>query len=366
MSSDWALPRVSTSFTYRGIEAAFLENSRLRILVLPGKGGDVLEFRDKETDVDVLYHAEHNWQPPVDRPVPAADPTAWHDTYPGGWQVNLPLAGYADGFAGTPYGLHGESALLPWEATVVRDDDEAVSLRLSTELVRYPFSVERTLTLPAGESRLEVEEAVTNEGGVELEYVWQQHLALGRPLVGPEARLDVPAETGVVDDYGADHENNRLAGGERFEWPDAPGSDGDVDLREFPPVDATIHDVAYATDLRDGWYAVTNPDLDLGFGFTFPTDPFECLWYWQPFGGYAESPYFNRNYNVGLEPTTAYPSADLPDAQRENGTMKALAPGETVEASFTAVTYHGLESVSAVTPDGAVRGDEAAPSSDPA
>ena len=357
MSSDWTLPRGTTDFTYRGIDAAFLENEHLRVMVLPGKGGDVLEFRDKQADVDVLYHAEHNWQPPADRAIPAVDPTAWHDTYPGGWQVNLPVAGYTDGFAGTPYGLHGETALLPWEATIIQDDDEAVSLRLSTNLVRYPFSVERTLTLPADESVLRVEESVTNDGGVELEYVWQQHLALGSPLIGPGATLDVPAATGVVDDYGLDHENNRLVGGETFDWPTAPGLDGEVDLRtSFPPEDATIHDVAYATDLEEGWYAVTNPDLDLGFGFTFPTNPFECVWYWQPFGGYAESPYFNRNYNVGLEPTTAYPSGDLPDAQRENGTMKTLAPGETIEASFAAVTYHGIDSVSSIGLDGAVDG----------
>lgn len=356
MPTNWDLPRVSTAFEYRGIETAFLENEALRIMVLPGKGGDVLEFRDKHADVDVFYHTDHNWQPPTDRSVPAVDATTWHDTYPGGWQVNLPIAGYTDGFDGTPYGLHGESALLPWDAEVVRDDGDAVSLRLSTELVRYPFAVERTLTLPADESHLHVKESVTNEGGVELEYVWQQHLALGRPLVDPEARLDVPAATGIVEAYGEDHENNRLVGGETFEWPHAPGLDGEVDLRKFPPTDATIHDVAYATDLDDGWYAVTNPELDLGFGFTFPTDLFECIWYWQPFGGDAESPYFNRNYNAGIEPTTAYPSAELPDAQRENGTMKTLAPGETVAASFTAVTYRGRDAVSDVDPNGTVTG----------
>ena len=119
-----------------------------------------------------------------------------------------------------------------------------------------------------------------------------------------------------------------------------------------------IHDQAYATDLSEGWYALTNPDLDLGFALQFPTDPFECVWYWQALGGFHESPYFNRNYNVGLEPTTAYPSASIPEAQRANGTMKTLAPGESVEAEFTAVTYGGLESVSSVSPDGTVTGTE--------
>lgn len=89
------------------------------------------------------------------------------------------------------------------------------------ELVRYPFSIERTLTLPAGEPVLEVRESVTNKGGVELEYVCQQRIALGWPLVGSGARLDVPPATDIVEEY-TDHENNRLAGGETFEWPQAP------------------------------------------------------------------------------------------------------------------------------------------------
>ena len=354
MTDQWNALHIDDAYTYEGIDAVFMENRYLRIMILPGKGGDILEFRDKRTDVDVLWHAEHNWHPPDSRTVPSVGPTTWLDHYPGGWQLNLPLAGFTDDFGGTPYGLHGESALIPWDSSLSEGED-SVTLELRTELVRYPFAVERTLTLPRDEPTLEIEESVTNLGGVDLEYVWQQHIALGRPLIGPAARLDVPAGSGVVESYGPEHENARLQSGSTFEWPHAPGTDGEtVDLREFPPEDSTIHDVAYATALSDGWYAVTNTDLDLGFGFTFPTDPFECLWYWQPLGGHAESPYWNRNYNVGLEPTTAYPAGDVPDAQRENGTIKTLAAGETLEAKFLARTYHGIDAVDSIDADGTV------------
>lgn len=336
--ADWTFPRAMDEFTYRGIDTVFLENEQLRVTVLPGKGGDVLEFRDKATDVDMLWHAVHNWQPPTDRAVPSVDPTAWHDTYPGGWQVNLPVAGYTEGFGDAPYGLHGESALLPFDYSTRQEADE-VALSLEVDLVRYPFTIERELTLPANEPRLIIEETITNTGGRSVPYIWQHHITLGRPLIGPDARLDVPAETGHVDDYGSDHKNARLRGDETFDWPYAPGVNGEtVDLRRFPPEDARIHDVAYATDLNDGYYEVTNPKEDLKFGFRFPTDPFECVWYWQPFNGYAESPYYNRNYNVGLEPTTAYPSANIPEAQREMGTLKTLDAGESMSATFEAAT----------------------------
>jgi len=336
--------RIDDSFTYRGIEAVFLENRHLRVLALPGKGGDVLEFRDKRTDVDVLWHADHDWQAPGDAPLPIHDADAYHDHYPGGWQMHVPVAGTTDDFDGTPYGLHGESALIPWEYTVERAE-ESVTLRLETELLRYPFELERELTLRADEPTLEIDETIANEGGVEVPYIWQQHLALGPPLIGPDATLELPADTGIVDDYGPDHSNNRLAGGERFEWPTAPGiGDNGVDLREFPPLDATINDLAYATDLREGRYAVSNGALDLRFEFHFPTDPFESVWYWQPLGGHDAYPFWNRNYNVGLEPTTAYPGSDVPDAQRANGTLKYLDAGERLSKSFSATVGRPSES----------------------
>lgn len=350
-------PKIATEYTYKNIETAFLENEFLRIKVLPGKGGDILEFRDKRTDVDVLWNSPHNWHPPRTRYVPSVSETTWYDHYPGGWQVNVPVAGHGWEIDGNAYGLHGESSLIPWHAKVVKDDDEAVTLRLSTELVRYPFFIERELTLPAGESRLEIDESITNRGEVDLEYLWQQHITLGPPLLGPDARLDVPAETGIVDDYPEDASNVRLKGGTEFEWPNAPLQDGgETDLREIPSRDAEIHDQVYATDLNHGWYALTNSSIDLGFGFTFPKDPFQCVWYWQPLGGATGSPFFGRNYNVGLEPTTGYPGWGIPDTQRENGTMLVLGPGETVSASFSATTFGGFESISTIQSDGTVEG----------
>ena len=346
------LPRVSTAFTYNDIDAAYLENKCLRILVLPGKGGDIVRFVDKRRDVNVLWEGDHNWIPPADGYVPTGGESAWQtDHYPGGWQVNMPLAGNARTMETATYGLHGESALVPWEAHVHRDDDETVTLRLETELVRYPFEVRRDLTLHADAPRLFVRESVTNTSRLDLDYVWQQHVALGRPLVGPAARLDVPTGDAIVPPYGDDYPNARLDDDTRFEWPDAPSIDGGtVDLSEdFPDFDAEHHDLVFATDLRDGWYAVTNPDLDLGFAFAFPHDHFESLWYWQPFGGFADPPYFNRNYNVGLEPTTSTPNSDADQT-------KSLGAGETVKATFVARTYTDISEVDAVTPDGDVSG----------
>jgi hypothetical protein len=52
------------------------------------------------------------------------------------------------------------------------------------------------------------------------------------------------------------------------------------------------------------------------------------LWYWQEFGASKGYPWYGRNYNIGLEPGSSYPTNGLPDAVA-NGSAMRLEPGET-------------------------------------
>jgi galactose mutarotase-like enzyme len=329
---------VTDEYQRRGIDTVFLENDHLRVEVLAGKGSDVTEIRDKRTDTNVLFEAPHEWRPPGAGPVGAPDGEfAFLDHYPGGWQTVLPAAGGPTSVAGATLALHGESSLVPWDTRITADSDERVAVEFSTSLTRYPFTVERELSLAAGESVLRVTEAVRNEGEVTVPYSWLQHVALGEPLVGPDARLEVPCETVLVDpDQTSD--NARLPPGETYEWPVCETPDGPVDLREFPPRSERVHDLVALTDLAAGRYTVTNPTLDLGVTVHFPESLYEYLWYWQPFGGFDEAPFFGRTYNVGLEPCTSIPNAGL-EAAIENGTAESLDPGESRTSTITLETH---------------------------
>jgi galactose mutarotase-like enzyme len=328
---------VTTRYARRGVETAFLENDRLRVEVLTGKGGDVTEIRDKRTDVDVLFEAPHEWHAPGSGAAGAPDGSfAFLDHYPGGWQDVLPAAGGPAIAHGAPLALHGESSLVPWEATVVEETAERVRLGLSVTLSRYPLSVERVLTLEAGSAALTVEETVENVGEVPVDYSWLQHLALGEPLVGPEARLEVPCETVLSDPVQGP--NARVPPDETYEWPVLELPDGEVDLRTFPPKSERVHELLALTDLSAGRYTVTNPSLDLGATVRFPADVYEYVWYWRAFGGFEDAPFFGRSYNAGLEPCTSVPNAGL-EAARENGTAERLGPGETVRATVAVETH---------------------------
>jgi len=70
-------PTIDTDWAYRGVDAAIMENDYLRIVLLPGKGSDVIEFRDKRRDTNVLFDPPWEWTPPADRGVPAEDVTTW-------------------------------------------------------------------------------------------------------------------------------------------------------------------------------------------------------------------------------------------------------------------------------------------------
>ncbi|HVO71728.1 MAG TPA: hypothetical protein VMT24_16880, partial [Aggregatilineaceae bacterium] len=99
-------------------------------------------------------------------------------------------------------------------------------------------------------------------------------------------------------------------------------------------------DVVFFRDLSEGWYALTNQRLGVGFGLAWDSDLFKYLWMWQVYGGHVDYPWYGRTYNCALEPFTSYPPAGVKNAV-ENGTALMLGPSETVETELVAVIYEG-------------------------
>jgi len=324
---------VSTEYERRGIDTVLLENDRLRVEILAGKGGDITEIRDKRTDTNILFEAPHEWRAPDDGTVEAPDPVhAFLDHYPGGWQNVTPNAGGPASVNGASLPQHGGSALTPWDVSVERDAPEQVSISLTTELTRYPLALERQISLNRDESALDIEDGMQNLGEVPVSYAWLQHIVFGPPLVGSDATVEVPCETVLVDPDHTDP-NARLEPGTTGTWPTIAGADGDtVDLSTLPPKANRVHDLAALTDLARGTYEVRNPTLDLAVSVSFPPEFYEYVWYWGAFGGFESAPFYGRNYNLGLEPCTSVPNAGLERAISE-GTANRIGPSETVTAN---------------------------------
>jgi hypothetical protein len=343
--------RISDSWTYRGLKTVVLENELLRVSLLADKGADVFELTHKKTDTEFMWRTP--WS--VRNPSLATPPTGnghniWHDLYIGGWQTIAPTGGGPQQYRNADVGMHTDATLMPWDAVIVEDTPERVSAKFSVRTNRVPFWVEKVVTLEANSPVLTVTDTLTNLAEEDSEAQWGQHVALGDPFLTPNCRLDMAP----ADYFTPPGSGTRLKGGQTGKFPESVAPDGTpVDLGSFPPKSARVLDYAIFKNQKEGWYAVTNPDRGVGIGLTYPVETFKYIWYWQVFGGGEGYPWYNRTYNVGLEPFTSLGSG-LPEPGSDESTSMIFKPGETKTATVRAVVYESTTGVSHISEDGQV------------
>lgn len=329
--------RVSLDYTYKGMRIGYLENDRLRVGVLLDKGADVFEFTFKPFDLDFMWQSPIPMRPPFVA-TSALPEGAFHDYFYGGWQEILPSAGWAtEPYLGTFQGLHGEVSLLPFEATVVEDTPERVSMRAWVRTYRSPLTLERTMTLEAGKAALLISERLTNESEAEFAIIWGHHPSLGSPFLDAHCVVRAPAKKVEVASF---HPNGLWEPGGDYDFPMVPNRrSGQLqDITRILPRETRSVDVVFFKELTDGWYTITNEKTGVGFGMAWDAKLFKYLWMWQVFGGHNDYPWYGRTYNCALEPFTSYPPAGITTAIK-NGSALIMKPNEVIETRLTAVAY---------------------------
>ncbi len=351
--------RISDEWTYKGLRTVILENDWLRVVILADRGSDIIEFRYKPYDVDFLLRRPRGIRTPQDGNLDPLSDTAFLDYFSGGWNEILPNGGAPSRYKGAALGQHGEISLIPWRCAITEDNPERVAVTLSVRPYRIPFALEKTLVLENGKAALFIEERLTNEAGEPLHCMWGQHIAFGNPFLRQGAVIHVPAKRLLVHDVMEGYEPRRFAPGSDSEWPHAQGANGGTLNAGLVPAygEAQAQEMAYLTDLTDGWYAITNPVHNVGFGLRFDKDLYRYLWYWQQLGDVAQGyPWWQRLHTMALEPWTSYPTNGLAEAV-ENGTALLLQPDQTVETRLCAVAFSSISRVSNVSETGEVEGE---------
>jgi galactose mutarotase-like enzyme len=348
--------RISDEWSFKRMRTLVLENELLRVTVLLDRGSDIVEFRYKPLDLDFLHFGPHGLRNPAQETPSAYTDSPYLDVFNGGWNEILPNGGPAVNYKGAQLGQHGEISLIPWGCAIVEDRPERVSARLWVRPLRTPFFLQKTLTLETGKAALFIDERLANEGGEPMHLMWGHHIAFGRSFLEEGAVIDMPARRFIVHDAMEGFEPRRFQPGSEGKWPHIPAAaGGQGDASQIPAYGATqAQEMAYATDLEAGWYAITNPARQAGFGIRFDASLFRYVWYWQELGDVATGyPWWGRTHIAALEPWTSFPTNGLNEAVR-NGTALELAPGQAVETSLCAVAYAGVERVSGISADGTV------------
>ena len=212
-------------YELKGMRAVFLENEKLRVGVLAGKGTDVFEFNYKPEDIDFVWLSAGGVRNPTSYLSTSPDPLAtFLDHYPGGWQEGFPNGGAPSSYLGAQFGQHGEVSNLPWDYEIVEDRPQAVSVRFGVRTQKTPFFLEKELGLRSGESSLRIEETLTNESEASLHAMWGHHIAFGRPFLQKGCRISLPEGERVVPHHEPIHPaGRRIRSGRSYAWPLAEG-----------------------------------------------------------------------------------------------------------------------------------------------
>lgn len=296
-------------FNWQGLELLAIENELIRVVVWPGHGADIIEFRHKRTDFDVLWKNPRVWPPrPSALDQPHAARSEFYDVFHGGWFVSLPSGFFPSAWPnaeGPSLGCHGELQSVPWEVEVVECDGSVVVVRAVGRSIRTPLRLERFWRIHAGSPILFWEEALVNESTSRMPIAWLHHPGFGGPLIDG-ARIVSKAKKVTVPDYPPSFDG-QLRPGYEGRWPLVPETDtGKLrDCSQVPPAGSSLEHVVHLSDLDVGWGAIWNETHKLGFGLRWDEKFFPYMWSWAC-GRCGEGyPLWGSGHTVTLQPSTS-------------------------------------------------------------
>lgn len=328
-------------YSLDGMRVVFLENERLRIGFLAGKGTDVFELNYKPRDVDFVWLSAGGIRNPRAFAPNSFDPLGtFIDSYPGGWQEILPNGGAPCSYLGAEFGQHAEVSLLPWDYAILEDAEATVAVRFSVASQKTPLRVTKDVRVSASEPRISFAETLINESDVPVKLMWGHHITFGPPFLRPGCAIHLPEGLEAIAHPEPINPAGRRVRSGRHAWPRAEAEEGGtLDLSVAPPP-GTPSELLYLTGFDEGRYAVTDPERGVGLRIEWDVTTMPYLWFWQEYGATTGYPWYGRHYNIGLEPFTSYPTSGLAEAVGQ-GTALELDGGEQRHFSLAATVLDG-------------------------
>jgi len=331
---------ITDEWAYKGMRVIWLENSYLRIGILPDRGSDIFEFRYKPLDINLLLNLPGRLRNlNTDFSQMRDTKSQFEDHYYGGWQEILPN-GPALTYRRASLGQHGEVSLIPWKYSILNTSENEVSVRLTGTPVRFPISIEKTISLKRGDNNITISEKLTNQSNTDLDLMWGQHIALGTSFVEDELEIETNA-TQMISEPGMP-DKRKFKPGIQTEWPRAIALNGSkVDASIFSSRGKEVYsELSYLNEFRDtatakGTYSVINKAQKISFNVSWDADIFKCLWMWQEREAMQGFPWWGNCYTLALEPWTSKWTND-PEGAINRGEWLKLAEGQEISTSISA------------------------------
>jgi galactose mutarotase-like enzyme len=221
----------------------------------------------------------------------------------------------------------GELWCVPWTAESASGGGEA-SITATAFATVAPARFERRLSIRADEPVLHAHYRIDNLDVRPLPFTWGIHPALA---VSPAHRIDHPGKTMLV---GVSSHPSMGVAGSRYSWPGLPdvaAPGGIRDMSRVRPRSDAVFGGHWATDLPEGWLALTDSSTGRGVGIVFDPSLFRHAWLWQVYGGWR------GHHHVALEPWTSSPM-QLDEAVPAGQALVLEADG-SIEADVEIVVF---------------------------
>lgn len=295
-------------------------------------GGKISSLVYKPSNVDIMWR-----NPRVEYRKPTLGlPVHYYDG--GGWDEVLPTD-LACSWRGEDYPYYGEVWALPWKYEVEQERSEEACVHLWVNCALSQLRMDKWITLREHDTGIELKHRITNISNYDQEYFfWMSHATL--PCV-ESSRIDLPAKRLLVEE--ATRPSRFLPGS--YSWPLGKDMKGEVDVRRIGVRDGTC-EWFFASELEEGWVAVSGIRKEVGVAFVFSKDVLPVV------GFFINRGADRGNYSVAVEPSTGYPIR-LTDAIK-NKTARELSPGDSSESVIRVYVYEGRSSVSNVKADGTI------------
>lgn len=205
---------------------------------------------------------------------------------------------------GEELGLHGSIANTPTSNHSYEVKESSILVRSETrdeEIFSHKLVLNREIEMSLDANRFSIHDLVSNRGDIASPLMLLYHMNLGYPLLDEDAELKVSSLS--VQPRTA-HAKEGLESWMRMEKPQR----GYIEK-------------CYYHEMKDPPYAcLFNPKLGFGVKISYEPSSLTHFVEWKMMG--------YRDYVLGLEPGNAYP--DGRDKARADGSLKTIAPGETI------------------------------------
>jgi hypothetical protein len=302
-----------------GLQLLRGRSTGLEVALLPEVGGKIISLRSA-TGREWLWQTRRPYRRPVyGAPFADYDISGFDECFPG-----IAEGPYPDRpWQGTTIPDHGELWTLPW-ATALEQD----TLALTVHGLRFPYRLEKRLTLDPGAAALRIDYQLTNLSPFPLRYLWSAH-----PLLAarPGMRVLLPEGVDVRVDWS---KHDRLGPfGATHRWPHGQLAAGGVTALDLlPAASATTADKLYTGRLpltaAAGWCALHDPATREHLAFRFDPRRVPYIGVWLNMAGWPLQPHGAEGpcYNVALEPCSGFPDRlDRAVARDEAATLAANA-----------------------------------------